>query len=162
MQAYHVAISIARTPPPMTLDQAVPYLPHFQALLNTAATLLLASGYYFIRRRQPIRHRICMVSALVVSSVFMASYLTYHAAVGYMPFAGQGMIRPFYFTLLASHVILAAVIVPLVLATVYFALRGNFERHPRLARWTLPLWLYVSVSGVAIYLLGFHVYPPQT
>lgn len=146
---------------PMNLDQIVPYLPHFQALLNSAATLLLASGYYFVRRRQLDRHRICMAAALVVSSVFMASYLTYHAAVGYMPFAGQGTIRPFYFTLLASHVILAAAIVPLVLATVYFALSGNFKRHPRVARWTLPLWLYVSVSGVAIYLLGFHVYPPQ-
>ena len=91
----------------------------------------------------------------------MVSYLTYHAAVGYMPFAGQGAIRPFYFTLLASHVILAALIVPLVLGTVYLAARADFLRHPRLARWTLPLWLYVSVSGVVIYLLGFHVYPPQ-
>jgi len=102
-----------------------------------------------------------MVAALVVSGLFMVSYLTYHAAVGYMPFAGQGIIRPFYFTLLASHVILAAVIVPLVLVTVFFAIRGNFIRHPRLARWTLPLWLYVSLSGVVIYLLGFHVYPPE-
>jgi len=101
-----------------------------------------------------------MIAALVVSSVFMASYLTYHAAVGYMPFAGEGMIRPLYFTLLASHVILAAVIVPLVLATVFFALRGNFLRHPRVAQWTLPLWLFVSVSGVVVYLLGFHLYPP--
>ena len=91
----------------------------------------------------------------------MISYLTYHAAVGYMPFTGQGMIRPFYFTLLASHIVLAAVIVPLVLTTVFFALRGNFTRHPQIARWTLPLWLYVSVSGVVIYLLGFHLYPPQ-
>jgi uncharacterized membrane protein YozB (DUF420 family) len=128
----------------MTLDQIIPYLPHFQALLNTAASLFL-----------------CMVTALVISSLFMVSYLTYHAAVGYMPFAGQGIIRPFYFTLLASHVILAAVIVPLVLVTVFFAIRGNFIRHPRLARWTLPLWLYVSLSGVVIYLLGFHVYPPE-
>jgi uncharacterized membrane protein YozB (DUF420 family) len=102
-----------------------------------------------------------MAAALVISSLFMVSYLTYHAHVGYMPFAGQGIIRPFYFTLLASHVILAAVIVPLVLTTVYFAIKGDFNRHPRFARWTLPLWLYVSVSGVMIYLLGFHVYPPK-
>jgi uncharacterized membrane protein YozB (DUF420 family) len=101
-----------------------------------------------------------MIGAFAVSSVFMASYLTYHAAVGYMPFAGQGMIRPLYFTLLAAHVILAAVIVPLVLTTLFFALRGDFLRHPRLARWTLPLWLFVSISGVVIYLLGFHLYPP--
>ncbi len=146
----------------MNLDDIVPYLPHFQALLNTAAALMLSLGYYFIRQQRRDLHRNCMVTALLISSVFMVSYLTYHAAVGYMPFAGQGAIRPFYFTLLASHVILAALIVPLVLATVFFAARADFLRHPKLARWTLPLWLYVSVSGVAIYLLGFHVYPPQT
>lgn len=145
----------------MTLDDIIPYLPHFQALLNTTATLLLASGYYFIRSARPALHRNCMATALVVSSIFMVSYLTYHAQVGYMPFAGQGTIRPFYFTLLASHVILAALIVPLVLTTVFFAIKSDFSRHPRLARWTLPLWLYVSVSGVVIYLLGFHVYPPE-
>ena len=142
----------------MTLDDIIPFLPHFQAVLNTAATLLLASGYYFIRNAKPGLHRACMVTALLISSVFMVSYLTYHAQVGYLPFAGQGIIRPFYFTLLASHVILAAVIVPMVLTTVFFAIKGDFGRHPRLARWTLPLWLYVSVSGVVIYLLGFHVY----
>ena len=146
----------------MTLDEVIPYLPHFQALLNSAATIMLGAGFYFIRQRQHARHRNCMITALLISSVFMISYLTYHAAVGYMPFAGQGMIRPIYFTLLASHVILAAAIVPLVLITVYFALRGNFTRHPRIARWTLPLWLYVSVSGVIIYLLGFHAYPPAS
>ena len=146
----------------MTLDDVIPYLPHFQALLNTAATLMLSMGYYFIRQQRRDLHRNCMVTALLISSVFMASYLIYHAAVGYMPFAGQGAIRPFYFTLLASHVILAALIVPLVLATVFLAARADFLRHPRLARWTLPLWLYVSVSGVLIYVLGFHVYPPQT
>ena len=145
----------------MTLDDIIPYLPHFQALLNTAATLLLAMGYYYICNAKPDQHRNCMATALVISSLFMVSYLTYHARVGYMPFAGQGTIRPFYFTLLASHVILAAVIVPLVLTTVFFAIRGNFDRHPRLARWTLPLWLYVSVSGVAIYILGFHIYTPE-
>jgi uncharacterized membrane protein YozB (DUF420 family) len=144
----------------MTHAEIVPYLPHFQAALNTLATMLLACGYHFVRRGQRGRHRLCMIAALGVSSLFMISYLTYHAAVGYMPFAGQGLIRPFYFTLLASHIILAAAIVPLVLITVYHALRGNFSQHPRYARWTLPLWLYVSVSGVAIYLLGFHLYPP--
>jgi uncharacterized membrane protein YozB (DUF420 family) len=145
----------------MTLDEIIPYLPHFQALLNTMATVLLASGYYFICNARRDLHRNCMATALVISSVFMVSYLTYHAHVGYMPFAGQGIVRPFYFTLLASHVILAAVIVPLVLTTVLFAIKGDFNRHPRFARWTLPLWLFVSVSGVVIYLLGFHVYPPE-
>ena len=146
----------------MTVDDIIPYLPHFQALLNTAATLLLATGYYFIRNAKPGLHRGCMATALLISSLFMVSYLTYHARVGYMPFTGQGIIRPFYFTLLASHVILAAVIVPLVLTTVFFAITGNFDKHPRIARWTLPLWLYVSVSGVVIYILGFHIYTPET
>jgi uncharacterized membrane protein YozB (DUF420 family) len=92
----------------------------------------------------------------------MISYLAYHARVGYLPFTGEGIIRPFYFTLLASHVILAAIIVPLVLLTVFLAFNSNFSMHPRIARWTLPLWLYVSVSGVLIYLLGFHIYTAET
>jgi putative membrane protein len=145
----------------MTLDEIIPYLPHFQAVLNTTAALLLGAGYYFIRNEKRNLHRLCMAVALAISTVFMVSYLTYHARVGYMPFEGQGIIRPFYFTLLASHVILAAVIVPLVLTTVFFAIVGNFNNHPRLARWTLPLWIYVSVSGVLVYVLGFHVYTPE-
>lgn len=145
----------------MNQAEIIPWLPHFQAVLNTLATLLLCAGYRFIRSGRPAPHRLCMAAALAVSSLFMVSYLAYHAVVGYMPFAGQGLIRPFYFTLLASHVILAALIVPLVLTTVYLAIRSNFLRHPRIARWTLPLWLYVSVSGVVVYLLGFHVYPPS-
>jgi len=145
----------------MTLDEIIPYLPHFQAMLNTAAALLLATGYRFIRNQNRDQHRLCMIAALAVSTVFMVSYLTYHARVGYLPFEGQGIIRPFYFTLLASHVILAAVIVPLVLSTVFFAITGNFNRHPRIARWTLPLWFYVSVSGVLIYVLGFHIYTAE-
>ncbi len=145
----------------MTLDEIIPYLPHFQAILNASAALLLATAYYFIRHQNRSLHRNCMIVALVISAVFMVSYLTYHARVGYMPFNGQGMIRPFYFTLLASHVILAAVIVPLVLITVTYAIKGNFTRHPQIARWTFPLWFYVSVSGVLIYILGFHVYPPE-
>ena len=142
----------------MTLDQIIPYLPHFQAILNTCAALLLARGYYFIRNNDRNAHQRYMIAALLVSTVFMISYLTYHAEVGYTPFTGQGIIRPFYFTLLASHVILAALIVPMVLTTAYFAIRGNFDKHPRIARWTLPLWFYVSVSGVVIYILGFHIY----
>ncbi len=145
----------------MTLDEIIPYLPHFQAMLNTAAALLLGAGYYFIRNKKRGQHRLCMAIALVTSTVFMVSYLTYHARVGYLPFAGQGLIRPFYFTLLASHVILAAVIVPMVFSTVYFAITGNFSKHPRLARWTLPLWIYVSVTGVLIYILGFHIYTSE-
>ena len=145
----------------VTLDEIIPYLPHFQAILNTCAALLLGTGYHYIKNNNRNAHQKCMIAALATSTVFMVSYLTYHAKVGYTPFTGQGTIRPFYFTLLASHVILAAVIVPLVLTTAYFAIRGNFNKHPRIARWTLPLWLYVSVSGVLIYILGFHVYTPE-
>lgn len=145
----------------MTLDEIIPYLPHFQAILNTCAALFLGTGYYYIKNNNRDAHQKCMITALLISTVFMISYLTYHAEVGYTPFTGQGIIRPFYFTLLASHVILAAIIVPMVLTTAYFAIRGNFNKHPRFARWTLPLWFYVSVSGVLIYILGFHVYTPE-
>ncbi len=145
----------------MTLDEIIPYLPHFQAVLNTLSAILLVMGYTFIRSGNRDAHRLCMVAALIVSTVFLASYLTYHAQVGYLPFTGQGIIRPFYFTILASHVILAAVMVPMVLVTVTFALLGNFSKHPRVARWTLPVWLYVSVTGVLVYLLAFHVYRPE-
>ena len=144
----------------MRLEEVVPYLPHFQAVLNTSAAIFLSAGYIFISNSRRNAHRICMVVALAISSVFMVSYLYYHSQVGYMPFEGQGAIRPVYFTLLASHVILAAVIVPLVLATVILAIKGNLTRHPKVARWTLPLWLYVSISGVIIYLMGFHIYTP--
>lgn len=154
-------LEAAKAPTAVTLDEVIPYLPHFQAMLNTLAALFLAAGYRFIRADNRSAHRNCMITALAISSVFMVSYLTYHAKVGYMPFVGQGIIRPFYFTMLASHVILAAVIVPMVLITVFYAIRGNFNMHPRVARWTLPLWFYVSVSGVLIYILGFHIYTPD-
>ena len=146
----------------MNIDLIISYLPHFQAILNTLAASLLAVGFYHIRKQNRDSHRRCMISALLVSAVFMASYLTYHAKVGYLPFAGQGFIRPIYFTILATHVILAAVIVPLVLITVFYASTGNFVKHPQIARWTLPLWFYVSVSGVVVYILAFHIYarPP--
>lgn len=145
----------------MTLDEIIPYLPHFQAILNTLSALFLGTGYYFIKNKNHVSHRVCMIIALVISAVFMISYLTYHAEVGYTPFTGQGLIRPLYFTMLASHVILAAVIVPMVLITIIYAIKGNFNKHPRIARWTLPLWFYVSVSGVLIYILGFHIYTPE-
>jgi putative membrane protein len=144
----------------MNLADLIALMPPFQAIMNTAAIVLLSAGYYFVRTGNRAMHRNCMVVTLAVSTVFLVSYLSYHAMVGYQPFAGQGLIRPFYFTLLGSHIVLAAVIVPLVLVTVWYAARGNFERHPRIARWTLPIWLYVSVSGVVVYLLGFHVYAP--
>ena len=144
----------------MTLTELVPYMPPFQAAANGLSIVLLGAGYYFIRGGSRMMHRNCMAAALAVSAIFLVSYLTYHNLVGYAPFAGQGWIRPIYFTLLGSHIVLAAVIVPLVLTTVWLAARGNFERHPKIARWTLPIWLYVAVSGVVVYVLGFHVFAP--
>ncbi len=138
----------------------IPFLPPLQAGLNTLSALLLGCGYFFIRRKNRTAHRLCMSSALFVSFLFTLSYLYYHAQVGNVAFAGQGIIRPFYFTILVSHVILAALIVPLVLTTVWRIIRGQAERHRRVARWTLPLWLYVSVTGVMIYVMAFHIYPP--
>jgi len=144
----------------MSFDDLIRLMPPFQAVMNALSVVLLSTGYYFIRSGNRAMHRNCMIVTLIVSSVFLVSYLSYHAMVGYQPFSGRGLIRPLYFTLLGSHIVLAAVIVPLVLATVWFAARGEFQRHPRIARWTLPIWIYVSVTGVVVYVLGFHVYPP--
>lgn len=105
-------------------------------------------------------HRACMMAAFACSTAFLVSYLAYHARVGSVRFAGEGWIRPVYFGLLLSHTVLAAVIVPMVLMTLWRGLRGNYERHRWIARWTLPLWLYVSITGVLIYFLLYHLYAP--
>ena len=136
-------------------------LPALNAALNGTCALLLTVGYLFIRRRQVLAHKICMGSAFVTSTLFLISYLTYHYHVGSRPFGGQGAIRSLYFTILISHTILAATIVPLALITMYRALKGRFDRHVRIARWTLPLWLYVSVTGVIVYLMLYHLYLPS-
>jgi len=136
----------------------IPVIPPFLAILNTTAATLVSLGYVFVRRKNVSAHRVCMVSALLVSTVFMVFYLYYHAKIGNIPFAGVGAVRPVYFSILASHVILAAVLFPLVLVTAGLAIKGNTPRHRRLARWTLPIWLYVSITGVIIYLMAFHLY----
>jgi len=126
-------------------------LPTLNAFLNALSALLLTTGYYFIRRRRITAHKRCMVAAVATSCLFLASYLTYHFQIGSKPFQGQGVIRIVYFSILISHTTLAAAIVPLVIMTLRRAWKGNFERHARLARRTLPLWLYVSVTGVVVY-----------
>ncbi len=128
------------------------------ATLNGASALLLGAGYWMIRRGRVLAHKSCMGLAFLCSTVFLVSYVLYHARVGSVHFQGQGWIRPVYFTLLASHTALAVTIVPLALITLARALRGQFDRHKRIARWTLPLWLYVSVTGVLIYFLLYHLY----
>jgi putative membrane protein len=126
-------------------------LPLLNACLNATSAALLSAGYLLIRRRRVAAHRACMVSALVASTLFLVSYVTYHSFAGSRPFGGQGWVRAVYFPLLVSHIVLAAVIVPLALTTAYRALSGSFARHVRIARFTLPLWLYVSVTGVLVY-----------
>lgn len=133
-------------------------LPAWNAFLNGSSAVLLLAGYSFIRRGRILAHKSCMISAFVCSSAFLASYLYYHAHAGLVRFQGQGWIRPVYFTLLTTHTILAAAIVPLALITLSRALSRQFDRHRRIARWTLPLWLYVSVTGVIIYWLLYRVY----
>jgi putative membrane protein len=137
----------------------ISYLPHLNACLNGTSAILLFSGYSFIRARNVTAHRACQIAALVVSSLFLASYLTYHYHHGATRFLGVGLVRPFYFTILVSHTILAIAIVPLVFLSFYRAFRGDFVRHRRIARITLPLWLYVSITGVIVYLMLYHIYP---
>lgn len=132
--------------------------PALNATLNATSAVLLSVGYAMIRRGRIPAHRACMISAFVSSSAFLVSYLLYHARVGSVAFPGQGWIRPAYFGLLISHTVLAAAIVPLALITVSRALRDRFDAHRRIARWTLPVWLYVSVTGVLIYFLLYHLY----
>ena len=137
----------------------VSYLPHLNACLNGTSAVLLFSGYRFIRAGNVAAHRACQISALVVSLLFLASYLTYHYYHGATRFPGTGLARPIYFTVLISHTILAIVIVPLVSLTFYRAFRQDFLRHRRIARITLPLWLYVSITGVIVYLMLYQIYP---
>ncbi len=126
-------------------------LPALNAALNAVSAVLLGAGYVFIRQGQRDRHRFCMIGAFAVSCLFLASYLVYHFEVGSVPFTKQGWVRPLYFTILITHIVLAAAIVPLVLVTLSRALKERFDKHRAIARWTLPLWLYVSVTGVVIY-----------
>jgi len=126
-------------------------LPTLNAMLNATSAVLLVLGYRFIRRRQVNAHRACMLAAFVVSVLFLMSYLTYHARVGSVHFPLPGPIRIVYFAILITHTILAGLVPPLAIVTLTRALRGQFDRHRRIARWTLPIWLYVSVTGVVVY-----------
>ena len=135
----------------------VSLLPALNAALNATSAVLLSAGYVFIRRRQIRAHLTCMAGAFVVSTLFLVSYVVYHYHAGSKHFMATGPIRLVYFVLLVSHVVLAAVILPLSLATLYRAWRGDFVRHRGIARWTLPIWLYVSVTGVVVYWMLYHL-----
>src|SRR5689334_20362571 len=136
-------------------------LPHLNATLNASSFILLCLGFYFIRHGRVLAHRRCQLSALTASIVFLISYIVYHLHHGTTRFLGQGIARPIYFTVLTTHTIMAVVIVPFVIVTLRRALRGDFLRHRALARWTLPMWLYVSVTGVIVYLMLYHLYPSR-
>ena len=137
------------------------YLPALNAVLNGASAAFLAVGYVLIRRRKASAHRRCMLSAFTASTLFLVGYVTLRYFAGMTRFTGQGWIRPIYFTILISHTILAAVIVPLAVITLFQGWTGRFDRHVRIARWTLPLWLYVSFTGVLVYWILYHLYPQR-
>lgn len=134
-------------------------LPAVNACLNGLSTVFLTVGFVMIRRKNVPAHRACMVCALISSVVFLTCYVIYHAQVGHTSFRDPAWFRPIYLVFLASHVLLAVAIVPMVLVTVYRAARGRFDKHKRIARWTWPLWMYVSVTGVVIYLLLYKIFP---
>jgi uncharacterized membrane protein YozB (DUF420 family) len=132
-------------------------LPALNATLNATSAILLTIGWILIRRGRWKQHRAFMIAAFCTSVLFLISYLTYHARAGSKHFTGQGVIRPVYFTILLTHTVLAAAIVPLVLVTLSRGLSRRFDRHRAIARWTLPLWMYVSVTGVVVYLLLYQL-----
>jgi putative membrane protein len=141
--------------------------PHLNAALNFLSFLFLVSGFYFIMRIRVAEHRFCMLGASTVSALFLVSYLTHHAVrtyyfgLGPTRFMGEGLVRPVYFTILTSHTILAAVIGPFVVVTLRRALKGRYDAHRRLARLVFPIWIYVSATGVIVYLLLYQLYPAQ-
>jgi uncharacterized membrane protein YozB (DUF420 family) len=139
--------------------------PHLNASLNALSSLCLIAGLYFIRTKQILRHRAAMLSAATISALFLAGYITHHAirtyyfGLGPTKFMGEGLARPIYFTILTSHTILAAVIGPFVIATLWRGLKGRYDSHKRLARLVYPIWLYVGLTGVAVYLMLYQIYP---
>lgn len=135
-------------------------IPRVDAVLNGGAAVLLLFGFYFITHGRILAHKICMVSAFLCSTAFFALYLYFHYHAGVIRFSGHGWIRPVYFAILISHTILATISLPLILITLTLALRGSFAKHHRIAVWTFPIWLYVSLTGVIVYWLLFIVYTP--
>lgn len=131
-------------------------LPTVNAALNATAAVLIGAGFYFIRQKNIRAHKVCMFAALAVSGLFLTSYLIYHYNVGSVRFTKEGWIRSVYFPLLISHTVLAAVVLPMVLRTAFLAFKGRFPKHVRIAKWTFPVWMYVSITGVAVYLLLYH------
>jgi uncharacterized membrane protein YozB (DUF420 family) len=140
---------------------SISLLPTLNAILNATSGVLIIIGFVMIRRKKVKAHRACMIAAVTTSIVFLISYVVYHSQAGATRFAGTGWSRPVYFTILISHTVLAITIVPFVIVTLRRALKGQFARHFRVARWTFPMWLYVSITGVIVYLMLYHIYPSR-
>jgi len=140
----------------MAIDYNV--FPVINASLNGASAVLITTGRMLIARRKVRLHRACMITAVITSSLFLTSYLFYHAHVRSVHFPGQAWVQPVYFTILISHTLLAAAVVPLVLLSLNYGLRERFDRHRRISRWTFPVWLYVSVTGVVVYVMLYRIY----
>ena len=134
-------------------------LPAINATLNGLSAVMLAAGFYFIKKGNRRAHQKCMIGAFSTSVVFLICYLTYHYTAGHTSFKNPDWFRPIYLTLLFTHVVLAVAIVPLILKSIYHAAKGDFEKHKKVAKWTWPLWMYVSVTGVVIYLLLYQIFP---
>lgn len=140
------------------------FFPHWNAFLNAASGVCLLAGLYFISTKQVAKHRAAMLTASIVSAIFLLSYVSHHAlrtyyfGLGPTRFTGEGIARPIYFTILTSHTILAVIVTPFVLVTLWRGLKGRFEAHKRLARLVYPVWLYVSVTGVVVYLMLYQIY----
>jgi uncharacterized membrane protein YozB (DUF420 family) len=149
------------------MQELLQIFPHLNAALNTSAAIALLTGFYFIMKRKVAEHRFCMLTASTFSGIFLLSYITHHAIrtyyFGLAPtrFMGQGIIRPIYFTILTSHTVLAAAVGPFVLMTLWRGLKGRYEEHRRLARIVFPVWLYVSITGVFVYLILYQFYSPE-
>ncbi len=141
--------------------------PHLNAALNALSGVFLMSGFYFIMRRRIVEHRFCMVTASSISALFLVSYVSHHAlrtyyfGLGPTKFTGEGLVRPIYFTILTSHTVLAAFVAPFVILTLRRGLKGRYESHKKIARLVFPVWLYVSVTGVIVYLLLYQLYPAR-
>ena len=145
--------------------ELVQIFPHINAALNALSGIFLVCGLFFILNRRVHEHRLCMLTASSLSALFLICYISYHSlrtyyfGLGPTKFTGEGIVRPIYFTILTSHTFLAAVIAPFVVATLYKALKGNFDGHKRLARLVYPVWLYVSITGVIVYVFLYQLYP---
>ena len=142
-----------------TVDSRIYFLPKFNAFLNGSVSILLISGFFFIKNQNVKMHRLCMLSAFVFSSTFLVSYIIYHYCAPETHFGGEGIIRLIYFFLLITHILLAISIVPLTLLTLYRIWKKDIVRHKKIAKWTFPIWLYVSITGVVVYLLISPYYP---